>query len=221
MVDTRLATATGDSLVLSQAYRFRFTIKRLLFAVLLIAIALGVWAGWIHKGVIVRPPDANDRLYDKYFGVDDGTPVLYNIAVVEGTFRKSTWLTASLSAVRSGTIQELHSLTVGRSPNRIGEFPWITMKITLALGERKKANGRIVQLGAAGLTRGEGAQVWEQPLAIAARFNDRASGRLMPGSAYVIYAESDASIRLGRAMTIQEFAQHNKGNYFIVTAELQ
>jgi hypothetical protein len=136
--------------------RFRFTIKQLLVAILIFSVVLAVWLGWFREAVIVRPPTSNAPVLERYFGIDDPTSEIRNIAVVEGVFTKSTWLSGALYLVRAGKVEEVNAFTVGRSPNRLGEPYWLDMTITLALGNRKTPNGCVTLLGSAGQTRGGG-----------------------------------------------------------------
>jgi hypothetical protein len=109
------------------------------------------------NAVLVRPANANDRVYEKYFGIwPKDNMTIRNIVVAEGTFTKDTWLSVCLCAVKGGSVEVQNVFTVGRSPNRIGEPIWINMKITLALGEYQRPGGRRVVLGAAGQSRGSG-----------------------------------------------------------------
>ncbi len=176
------------------------------------------------KPVTVRAADENDKVYERYFGITakDGT-VIRNIAVVEGTFTKSTWLSAWLYAVKAGSKEEINAFTVGRSPNRIGEPIWINMKLTLALGEVQKPNGRLVSLGSAGHTRGGGRGGGDDgPLYKFTTVTKRTlPGRLSSGRKCILYIEGDRELEVSREMSLEEFAAKNSGNYFVVVGQLE
>lgn len=200
--------------------RFRFTLKQLFIAIGVISLLLGFWAGWMRKVVTVRPARSDDKIRERYFGIDEGKAKVRNIAVVKGTFTRSTWLSASLFAVEGGQNQNLNSFTVGRTSNQIGGMPWETLTITLALGSWDTPQGRIVQLGSIGHSRGGGSG-GECPVSISATFSHSFSGSITPGREYIIYAEGDTAIQLDQKMTLSEFCQKNKGRYLVVTAELR
>jgi hypothetical protein len=199
---------------------FRFTLKQLFLAIVVVAALLGIWAGWIRKVAIIRPATRDDPVRERYFGIDDEEAQVRNFAVVKGTFTKSTWLSSSLYAVQGDQVQEINGFTVGRSPNQIGAPPWQTMTITLALGSWDTRRGRIVQLGSVGHSRGSGAS-GEWPVKFSSTFSDTFSGSITPGREYIVYAEGDTKIDMGREMTLAEFARKNRGNYLVVTAQLR
>ena len=203
----------------SERRGLRFTLRQLFVGIAVVAILLGIWVGWIRKVVTIRPAGDSDPVRGRYFGIDDENANIRNIAVANGTFTKSTWLSASLSAVQGGQVQELNAFTVGRSPNQIGSLPWEPLKITLALGSWDTPNGTIVQLGSVGFSRGTG-RSGEMPVSIPSKFSSSFEGSITPGREYIIYAEGDARIVMSRDMTVAEFAQSNAGNYLVVTAQL-
>jgi hypothetical protein len=177
------------------------------------------------NAVLVRAAKENDKVYDagQYFGIwPKDNMTIRNIVVAEGTFTKDTWLSASLCAVKAGSVEVQNAFTVGRSPNRIGEPIWISMKITLALGEYQKPGGRRVVLGAAGHSRGSG-QVGDDngPLYnVMLRTKKTLPGRLRSGKKYILYVEGDRECEVSREMSLEDFAAKNNGNYFVVAAQL-
>lgn len=204
----------------SKPPRFRFSLKQLFIAIGVISLLLGFWAGWIRKVVTVRPARSDDKIRQRYFGIDEEKAQVRNIAIAKGTFTKSTWLSASLFAIQGGQSQSLNSFTVGRTPNQIGGMPWETLTITLALGSWETPQGRMVQLGSVGHTRGGGSGS-EYPVSVSATFSHSFSGSITPGREYIIYAEGDTAIQIDQRMTLEEFCQKNKGRYLVVTAELR
>ena len=200
--------------------RFRFTVRQLLLAVLVAAVLLGFWIGCVRKIVAVRRVRNDDRVYERYFGIDRDATEIRNIAVVEGTFTKGTWLSASLFLIRSGKTQDVAALTIGRTTSSIGSPIWREMKITLALGQWNTTAGQITQLGSAGQTRGYGSDS-DLPVNIPASFTNAWTGSISPGREYIIYAEGDTAIQMEPSMTLEEFAQTNIGNYLVVTAQLR
>jgi hypothetical protein len=176
------------------------------------------------KPVTIRAADENDKVYERYFGIwAKDVTVIRNIAVVEGTFTKSTWLSAWLYAVKAGKVEEQNAFTVGRSPNRIGEPIWINMKITLALGESQKPNGRLVRLGSAGETRsgGRGGDDAGPVYNFTTRAKKTLPGKLSSGNKYILYVEGDREFEVSREMSLEEFAARNSGNYFVVVGQLE
>lgn len=127
-------------------------IVALLFAYL---VSQGLLIAW--KPLCVRAATPTDPVREKYFGIDPDDGVqFHNIAVIEGAFSHSTWIEAGLHIVESGKIRPLNGFVVGRSPNQIGAPIWTEMKITLALGTADTPEGKRVQLGSAGHSRGGG-----------------------------------------------------------------
>ncbi len=178
------------------------------------------------RSVTVRATGEADKKQDsqRYFGIwaKDNTAIR-NIAVVEGTFSKSTWLSAWLYVVKAGAVEEENAFTVGRSPNRIGEPIWISMEITLALGEEQKPTGRRVLLGAAGHTRGGGRGGGDDgPVHNFTTLAKRVfPGKLSSGLKYILYVEGDREFNATREMSLEEFAAMNGGNYFVVIGQLE
>jgi hypothetical protein len=199
--------------------RAGFTIKQLLLAIALFAVVLAIWLVWTRKAVTVRPAEPDNQVYSKYFGIDEEAKQLRNIAVVEGTFTKSTWLSSSLYFVKAGQIEELNAFTVGRSPNRIGESIWLPMKITLALGELETASGRRTQLGSAGHTRG-GGRAGNDRHRVQQKFSQTFARSVVPGREYIVYAEGEKEPTMSDVVTVNDFAQQNDGNYLVVTVQL-
>jgi hypothetical protein len=187
-------------------------------------LALFVFLWLLRPAIDLRAATSNDRTYDSYFGVssdDDaaGAVTFRNIAVATGTFTLDTWLTASLYHVKSGEIHDINGFTVGRSPNQIGAPHWVDMKITLALGDRITPQGRITQLGSAGQSRGGGGShgTVNDVDPSATRFYP---GRFTPGTKRIVYVEGDSGFRVDDTMTVERFAQENKGNHLVVEVEL-
>ena len=98
--------------------RLRFTLRQLLCAVAVVAVLLAIWVGYFRKVVTVREATASDPVRERYFGFHHDDAQVRNVVVVTGGFTKSTWLSASLSAVQNGKITELNGFTIGRSPNQ-------------------------------------------------------------------------------------------------------
>ena len=175
--------------------------------------------------MLVRAAKENDKVYDaeRYFGIwPKDNLTIRNIVGAEGMFTKDTWLSVCLCAVKEGSVEVQNSFTVGRSPNRIGEPTWISMKITLALGEYQKPGGRRVVLGAAGHSRGSG-QVGDDngPLYnFMLRTKQTLPGKLRSGKKYILYVEGDRDCEVSREMSLEDFAAKNHGNYFVVVAQL-
>lgn len=204
---------------MSSKSRFHFTIKQLLLAVLCIAAAFGVW-NWLFRPITFRPATNADRVYDRdrYFMIDSDDAHVRNIVVVEGVFSRNNALSAALFAVEAGKVTELSGLTVGRSPNQIGDFFWRQMRITLAMADRESAQGRITQLGSAGQSSGRGGGGAGLPHHISSLHSTTLSGSVSHGDGVVIHAEGDQPVALDEDMTIDEFALRNPGNYLVVTA---
>jgi hypothetical protein len=202
-----------------QHSRPRFTTKQLLLAIALFAGVFAIGLVWTRKVVTVRPAEPHDHVYPDYFGIDEGAEQVRNIAVVEGTFTKSTWLSSSLYSVKAGQIEELNAFTVGRSPNQIGGPIWASMKITLALGELEAVSGRRTQLGSAGQSRG-GGRGGNDRHNVQQKFSTTFARSVVPSGEYIVYVEGEKEPMMSDAMTVNDFAQQNNGNYLVVTVQL-
>lgn len=194
-----------------------------------IGVAVGViavvFSGWLLRPVVdVRAATADDHAYGRYFGIDSGEEQVgvkfRNIAVATGTFTLGTRISAALYHVHAGHFEEINSFAVGRSPNQLGAPYWVDMKITLALGDRETPEGRVTQLGSAGHSRGggRGGEVTHDVVASAARL---LPGRFASGTKRIVYVEGDSGFNAGPAMSVEEFAGQNKGNYLVVEMELR
>ena len=182
-------------------------------------------SAWLLRPVVdIRAAEPNDRIYERYFGIDPyddtaGDVIVKNIVIATGTFTLDTWMSASLYHVKSGEIHELNAFTVGRSPNQLGAPHWVDMRITLALGDRHGPEGRTTQLGIAGQSRGGGRG--------RVRVNDVQSdatetlpGQLTSGTKRIVYVEGDKGFNVDHTMTVEHFAQENSGNYLVIEVEL-
>lgn len=186
--------------------------------VFLYAAPEGFLIAW--RPIIVRAATADDKIAPRYFGFDVETvDSVRNIAVVEGTFSKDTWLSAVQYVVRSGNSQTVTGFTVGRSPNRIGEARWINMQIKLALADTKRPGGQATQLGSAGHTRGEGV-IGELVQDFSVGEKQTFPGRLRAGRKYILHVEGDRPFGANREMPVEEFAEKNAGNFYVVIVEL-
>ena len=178
-------------------------------------------SGWLLRPIVdIRAATAKDRTYDRYFGIDSyDETVRRNIAVATGSFTLDTWVSASLYHVKSGQVREINAFTVGRSRNQIGARHWVDMRITLALGDRQSQEGRITQLGSAGHSSGggRGGELVNDVGPVAAKF---LPGRFTSGTRRIVYVEGDSGFTVDATMTVERFAQENKGNYLVVEVEL-
>jgi hypothetical protein len=170
--------------------------------------------------VSIRAATAADRVYERYFGGPQENFTARNIAVVEGTFVLSTWLTGQLYHVQDGELRELNGFSVGRSSNQVGAPHWVDMRITLALIQYESDRGSITQLGSAGHSRGGGGKS-EIPTSVTPTHSFFTSGRLLSGQSRILYVEGDSQFQLTTGMTVETFAQANKGNYYVVVVGLQ
>lgn len=199
--------------------RFRFTLRQVLIAVFIIAACLGIWVGLVRKAVVVRPAVLSDRLYEEYFGINDENTTPRNVVVVEGVFSKNTWISASLYLVEAGKVRPMNAVTVGRTSNSLGDLPWQSMKITLALGDAETPDGHATWLGAAGFTRG-GGNGGLSTHNVTASFTKATSGTMTAGREYVLYVEGDAQPVVSFNRSVEDFAQTNGGNFLVVTGRL-
>ncbi len=200
--------------------RFQYSLKHLLIGTAVVALVLGIWVGYIRKAVDVRKADASEQIYERYFGFEFEDMKARNILVATGTFTKSTWLSGTLYLVQGGSASQVNGWTVGRSPNRIGDGIWEGMKITLALGEKNTPNGRVTNLGAAGHSRGGGSNS-ELPNTVNVTSSLALPGRVLPGASHIVYVEGDGEPVIDQAMSVNEFARKNAGNYLVVTLQLE
>jgi hypothetical protein len=200
--------------------RFQYSLKHLLIGTAVFALLLGIWTGYIRKAVDVRKADASDATYERYFGFELEDMKARNILVATGTFTTSTWLSGTLFLVQGGSVSPVNGWTVGRSSNQIGASIWKSMKITLALGEKDTPNGRVTNLGAAGQSRGGGSGSGV-PITVSVTSSLAVPGRILPGANHIVYVEGDRDPVVDQAMSVDEFARKNAGNYLVVTLQLQ
>lgn len=206
---------------MGQEIRWRFSMKRMFVIVLVVAAALGAWR-WANRPIVIRPATASDRIYERYFGLlYSEEESIRNIAVAEGSFSHSTWLSTALYVVEAGRVTPLGSSTVGRSPNQLGGLPWKNMKITLAIGERKTPQGTISELGTAGQSRGGGSGGGEFAHHVTPTHSQVFAGPISSTNDCVVYAEGDQPINLDTQMTVDEFLVKNVGSFLVVTARLE
>jgi hypothetical protein len=196
-------------------------LKYRLLGLAVIAAALGVWfwTSYIRKAVDIREAEASDRIHERYFGFAYEDMTARNILVATDTFTKSTWLSGILHLVHDGLVDVVNTWAVGRSSNRLGDGIWERMKITVALGEKYTAAGRVTNLGSAGETHGEG-QGGGLPNTVNALFSLAMPGRIVPGGKHIVYLEGDREPILDPEMSLDDFARKNTGSYLVVTLEL-
>jgi hypothetical protein len=189
------------------------------------AVAAILVSAWLLRPVVdIRAAESNDLIYERYFGIDsfddNADEVTFkNIVIATGTFTLNTWMSASLCHVKSGETHELNAFTVGRSPNQIGAPHWVDMRITLALGDRNTPEGRVTQLGSAGHSRG-GGRGGEMVNDVIPHATRTLPGRFTSGTKRIVYVEGDKGFTVDRTMTVDTFAQENKGNYLVIEVEM-
>jgi len=199
---------------------FRFTLKQLLLAIVVVSLLLGVWVTFFRKVANVRPPRGTDPAPERYFGIDDDAEEVRPIAVVRGEFTKHTLIQATLWSVQRGRLQEgLSVRSICGNSNQNGTARRETLTATFVLGSRNTPDGRVFQLGTAGQGKSAGYSSGP-PVSIPSTFSGAFTGTIKAGPEYVIYAEGDMKIDLSRATTRTEFLRKNPGNYLIVTAFL-
>jgi hypothetical protein len=180
--------------------------------------------GLVFQSVIVREPLLDDQRPEphRYFGFSDDEDGLKprNIAEVTGPFSLGTWFSAWLNVVRSGKVEEINAFTVGRSSNRIGAPTWRALGIRLALGEARTPDGWIVNLGSYGHERGGGRGSDKRIEHFTATAFRLFPGKLSNGKKCLIYVEGDHPFDADRSMTVEEFAEKNRGNYLVVVGQL-
>ncbi len=178
----------------------------------------GITIAW--EPVKIRPAILADPVDEHYFSTTPGEDIPFqgNVVVAEGTFSKRTWLTAVLYVVRSGEAKELDALSLGRSPNRFGEPTWITMQITLALGNVEQVGGRVTHLGAFGQTRGGGQGGVEVVHNINPLATKVLATELTATTLQIVYVEGDREPEVTSGMTVEEFAKINGGNFLVLAA---
>jgi hypothetical protein len=198
----------------------QFSIKQLLVGVAVVAVILGIWCRYLRRIVDVRPADASDRVRERYFGIDSPDMKARNILVVTGCFTRSTWLSGRLYHVQAGRFTQLQGMTVGRSTNRLGEWIWQDMTITLALGDKVAPGGRLTCLGSVGQHRGGGSG-GEVSHNVEPQVTVTLPGRISAGRDYIVYVEGDRTPVVDRNASLANFARENGGNYLVVTLQLQ
>jgi hypothetical protein len=205
--------------------RLHFSLRQLFLAVALIAIGLSVWNWVFRKEVLVRAATPED----------EAVGVERNVAVLTGSFMKETLLTAKLYLVQSGIItNELTEIMARLNRNAEGGPFRETANFRLAFGEQLvRSGGRSIQFLFVGENPSGGSMrllsepyKWKPPhLRTVLNFNVVATktlpGRITPGRPHIVYVEGDGPINLDRAMTVEEFAKANPGNYLVVTVEVR
>jgi|SRR5579862_3188621 len=180
--------------------------------------------GLAFQSVIVREPLLDDQPPEprRYFGFSDDEHGLKprNIAEITGPFSLGTWISAWFYAVRSGKVEEINAFTVGRSSNKIGAPTWRALRIRLALGEARTPDGWIVNLGSYGHERGGGRGSSKRIEHFTPTAFRLFPGKLSIGKKCLIYVEGDRPFETDRSMPVEEFAEKNRGNYFVVVGQL-
>jgi hypothetical protein len=180
--------------------------------------------GLKSKSVIVRQPLLDDKRPEprRYFGFFDDQSVLKsrNIAEVTGPFSLDTKFSAWLYVVRSGKVEEIETIAVGRSSNQIGGPTWDVLRIRLALGEARTPDGWIVRLGSDGHVRAGGGLTVPTIEHFTTTTSRLFPGKLSNGKKFLIYVEGDQPFEADRSMAVEEFAEKNKANYLVVVGQL-
>jgi len=186
--------------------------------------SLIVWAGLLavlevgafppKKLMIVVPGPASPA--ETYRGYILEEAKARRIAEVYGTFSLDTRISAELFSVRAGVIEPVAYRECWRSPDRSPSPIWEDLRVTLALSNEEGPDGNWTTLCTKGETRGYGS--------ISGIRNDirivdsrLLRGYLGPGNRFMLYAEGDEKLVIERGMTVEEFAQKNKGSYLVVT----
>lgn len=105
----------------------------------------------------------------------------------------------------------MNAVTVGRTSNSVGDFPWQSMKITLALGDAETPDGHATWLGAAGHTRGSGSGWISTHNVATVDYSKTTPGIMAVGKEAVLYVEGDADPIVSFSETVKDFAQQNGG----------
>lgn len=225
--DTRAAVMLGSvagGLLFGILGRKRF--PRLAFNVLVITGLVFLY--FLFDGILIslrpivlRAADEGDKVHEKYFCLQDMPEMtVRNIVVAEGTFPKGTLLVGKLYLVENGSVRDLNGFSATRSPNRIGEAHWMTMRMTMALADAPQSKGRITQLGVVGMTRGGGNSGGPAVHDIQVSSRQAFPGRMSRFHGRIVYVEGDAPATVTLDMTMAEFAKANHGNYIVVFAGL-
>lgn len=158
----------------------------------------------------------------RYFGFFEDQIELKarKIAEVTGSFSLDTKLSASLYVIRSGRLEEIEEIAVGRSSNQIGAPSCESLRIRLALGQARTDGGWIIRLGSYGQSHAGGGVDTLTTEPITATNFRLFPGKLSNGKKYLIYVEGDRPFGADRSMTVEEFAKTNRGNYLVVTGQL-
>jgi len=193
--------------------------------VVIVLALLGIVVQILRYGIAfpasldVRAAQPEDRSDRDYLGFSSRNLKARNIAVVEGPFTLDTWLVAYLYLVRSGIKEAVTDLGVGRTHN-VPNAPAVQKRrIRLALGEEAKAQGRLINLGCYGYSRGGGGSaetIWPFETKCARILE----GPLHKGRAEIIYVEGDRECIVDRGMSIDDFAKTNPGNHVVVVVQL-
>ncbi|HEV3006408.1 MAG TPA: hypothetical protein VGX78_18195 [Pirellulales bacterium] len=105
-----------------------------------------------------------------------------------------------------------------------GGKTWERATYRLALGDTLVPGGRRTKLYSGGAIPGEtkGTVVFSQTTHdIAVVATKTLPGTVTPGRPHIVYVEGDQKINFDGAMTVEEFAKANPGNYLVVTVEVR
>ncbi len=210
--------ADGQRTSPARTRRFRFSLRQLFVAVVVVAVGLGIWNWLTRKVVEIRAARPDDEVSGF-----ESLKSRWNAAVVTGRFLKGMSLMAELCVVRSGIADNEGIHFVGRDATE-SEGLWETVNIRLALGEEIVPGGRMTKLYLVGHI---GAQFFVSFNNSAVMHNinvvatETLPGRITPGRPYIVYVEGDQKIVVHDKMTVEEFAKQNPGNDIVVTAELR
>lgn len=139
-----------------------------------------------------------------------------NIAVVDGTFKKDTLVSASLFVVRSGKANEFNSFKFGRDPAELGKPIWMNLRTTLSLIEYD--DGGVGELRSSAERQDAQSNPLDSKIKVVAA--KTLPGKLARGRDFILHVEGDRPFNVSSDMSVDDFAKTNNGNFLVVVVKL-
>ncbi len=205
--------ATG--VVVCHAFEFDRTAIGIACVAAPVAINLCLW-----PVVHVRSAVEADKVHSDYLGHRRENFTARNIAIVNGSFTLAMRFKADLYCVSDGRVQWINGFAAGRSWGRIPHYLWTDLHMTMALVKSPSKEGSITELGCWGYSSAHSASA-EIATTVNPLHSRLAGGFLLSGQSRILYVEGDVPFQLRPDMTVESFAESNKGHFYVVCVKLR
>ena len=190
-----------------------------IFAVVTIALLIyfaTLGAHHAFQPTVVRMRASAQPTFGKYFGIDDKSLAIEEIAVVEATFTKHTRLHLVMAIVDHGVVTIAKSQILTLSAGSLQEPLWARKVITIAVAKQKCADGICFSMGFMGVLASRGTE-FITDCCLPAEFSKTVTGPLQFGRDSIAYVAGDREITVDQHMALSEFAELNQGRYVAIT----